>query len=207
MRALLLLAALAALPPPARAQAAAPAPRPAAPPAAVAADDFDLLAPAPAADPAARAHAEELTRKLALRRSLLGKHQLLGFLNLGAVATATVLGQLNYTDKYGGGGDTEKFRLAHRVAAYSAAGLFAATGLLALLAPSPLEKPARLDTATLHKAAMLAATAGMAAQVVLGVLALRSEGNLRQRDLALAHQVTGYATLAATAAGVAVLTF
>ncbi len=76
------------------------------------------------------------------------------------------------------------------------------------------EKPFRLDTATLHKAAMTIAALGYASQIVLGILAARSEGaqaspaaRLRQRDFALAHQIIGYTTFAAAAGGFLVLTF
>ena len=190
---------------------ATPAPAPAPPPAAPvvlelpaplsASDDFDLLAPAPVLDPAQLAQARVLEEKLATRRAMLTAHQIAGFVNLAGVATATVLGQLNYSDKYAGGGDTEKYRTAHKVAAYSSAGIFAATGLLALLAPSPIDQPTRLSTATVHKTCMAVATAGMVAQVVLGVVAASKNGSLSQRDFALAHQVIGYTTAAATAGG------
>ncbi len=97
--------------------------------------------------------------------------------------------------------------LARQIAAYTAAGIFTATALLAVLAPNPLDKSLRLDTATLHKAAMAVATAGLVTQIVLGIVTAHSEGSLSQRDVALAHQIVGYTTLAATAAGFLVLTF
>ena len=85
---------------------------------------------------------------------------------------------------------------------------------MAVLAPNPTEKPLRLDTATLHKVAMSIAALGYASQIVLGILAARSEGaqasaaaRLRQRDFALAHQIVGYGTFAAAASGFLVLTF
>ncbi len=61
---------------------------------------------------------------------------------------------------------------------------------------------------------MSIAALGYASQIVLGILAARSEGaqvgpaaRLRQRDYALAHQIVGYATFAAAAGGFLVLTF
>ena len=164
-------------------------------------DDFDLLAPAPALDPAQLAQAQELEKKLATRRTMLGIHQLAGFANLAGITAAVVLGQLDYADKYGGGGDTGKYHTTHRVAGYGAAGIFAATGLLALLAPSPIDQPVRLSAATVHKTCMAVATAGMVAQVVLGIAAAGKEGQISQRDFALAHQLSGYATAAAVAGG------
>jgi hypothetical protein len=170
-------------------------------------NNFDLLAPEKPPDAAALARQADLSGALSRRRDLLRLHQLGGFATIAALAATVVVGQLNYADKYGGGGDTGRYRTAHQVLAYGTSGIFAATGILALLAPSPFEKPLRLDTATLHKVSMLVATAGMASQIVLGIVTSRSEGKISQRDFALAHQVIGYTTLAATTAGFLVFTF
>lgn len=202
------------VPPPAAGAAAPAAAAPAAgkpaPPAATAAppgDDFDLLPVEPAPDPAQQARAAEIERKSKLRRSLLQLHQLGGFVTLGALGLTVISGQLNYSDKYGGGGDTGRYRELHSISAYGSAAVFAATGLLAVLAPSPGEKPVRLDTATLHKIFVAIATAAMVSEVVLGPLTSGAEGSLRQRDFALAHQIVGYTAFASTAAGFFVLTF
>jgi hypothetical protein len=170
-------------------------------------DDFELLPPEKKVDAATRAREEQIQRELSRRRTLLQLHTGLGFATIASLGATAVLGQLNYNDKYGGGGDTGKYRQAHRISAYSAAGIFAVTGLLAILAPSPFDKPLRLDSATLHKASMAVATAGMAAQIVLGILTSGKEGTLAQRDYALAHQIVGYTTLAATTTGFLVLVF
>jgi hypothetical protein len=170
-------------------------------------DDFELLPPEKPPDAAAVARQAELTHELARRRQMLRLHQLGGFATLATMTATVVIGQLNYNDKYGGGGDTGRYRLTHQVLAYTTAGVFTGTGVLALFAPSPFEKPLRFDTATLHKTAMLVATTGMVAQVVLGILTARHEGSVSQRDFALAHQIVGYTTLAATAAGFGVLFF
>lgn len=170
-------------------------------------DDLDLLPPEKPPDADAVRRQAELTDALAHRRSLLRLHQVGGIALLASMATTVVVGQLNYADKYGGGGDTGKYRTTHKVLAYGTSGIFAATGLLALLAPAPFDKPLRLDTATLHKMSMLVATAGMVSQVALGIITSRREGQVSQRDFALAHQIIGYTTFAATAAGFVVLTF
>ncbi len=169
--------------------------------------DFDLLAPEKPPDEATRERELQLMRQLGRRRTMLQLHQLGGYATMATVTAAVVLGQVNYLDKYGGGGDTGRWMTPHAIAAFTAAGVFTATGLLAILAPSPLEKPLRVDTATLHKIAMAVAAAGMAAQVVLGPITARKEGQLSQRDFALAHQIIGYTTLVATYAGFLVLTF
>ena len=169
--------------------------------------DFDLLAPQKAPDEATRARDVELMHQLSRRRTLLQLHQLGGYATMATLTAAVVLGQVNYLDKYGGGGDTGRWITPHAIAAFTAAGVFTATGLLAILAPSPLEKPLRVDTATLHKVAMAVATAGILAQVVLGPITASKEGQLSQRDFALAHQIIGYTTLVATYTGFLVLTF
>ena len=47
----------------------------------------------------------------------------------------------------------------------------------------------------------------MATQIVLGIVTASKEGQASQRDFALAHQIVGYTTLAATLTGFTVLTF
>lgn len=183
-----------------------PAPQ-SAPTAAAPGDDLDLLPPEKPPDADAVRRQAELTQALARRRSLLNLHQAGGITLLAAMAATVVVGQLNYDDKYGGGGDTGKYRFTHQALGYGTAGIFAATGLLALFAPSPFDKPLRLDTATLHKMSMLVATVGMVSQVALGILTAHREGQISQRDFALAHQIIGYTTFAATATGFVVLTF
>ena len=54
---------------------------------------------------------------------------------------------------------------------------------------------------------MAVATAGIVAQVVLGITARGRAGTERERDLATAHQITGYATLGAMTVGTVVLLF
>jgi hypothetical protein len=181
---------------------AQPAPSPA--PAPAPADDFDLLPKEKVPDAAVQ---QELIHKLELRRKMLQLHQLGGFVTLGLMGTTVVLGQLNYSDKYGGGGDTERFMVWHRWLGISTAVVFAATGALAVFAPSPLEKPVRLDTATVHKIALAIASAGIVAQIILGPVIASKQGQLSQRDFALAHQIVGYTTLVATAAGAVAFTF
>lgn len=179
---------------------------PRAPAAAPSADalDFDLLepaAPAPLPDPA-------LERSIKRRRTLLTLHQVGGIAMAAGLVGTTVVGQLNFHDRYRGGGDSGRWRGLHKGLAYGTAGTFVAVGALGLFAPEPFDKgPLRLDTATLHKLFMGTATAGMVAQVVLGIVAKSQEGKLSQVNLATAHQVTGYATLTAVSLGVLMLTF
>ena len=177
------------------------------PPAKPPANDFELLPKEATPDAATLARQRELERQLAKRRSLLLYHQIGGFLMLGSLTTTAVLGQLDYLDKYGGGGDVGTYRVWHRWVAVATTAIFAGTASLAVFAPAPIEKPARLDTATLHKIAMTVAAAGMATQIVLGIVTASKEGQPAQRDFALAHQIVGYATLGAALTGFTVLLF
>jgi hypothetical protein len=169
--------------------------------------DIELL-PTPAApDPAQAARQEELERELQTRRKMLQLHQLGGMLTLASLGATVIFGELNYIDKYGGGGDTGRWYEWHRWTAFTAAAIFAGTGALALFAPSPLDKPKRLDTVMLHRIAMGVATAGMVTQIVLGFVTASKGGSVSQRDFALAHQIVGFTTFGASAVGFGVLTF
>src|ERR1700693_4771788 len=171
------------------------APKPSRPPR----DDFDLLPKEATPDAKALQRQRELERKLAKRRTMLRFHQIGGFLTVGSLTATAVLGQLDYHDKDCGGGD--------RWVAVASTVIFAGTASLALFAPAPIERQARLDTATLHRIAMTIAAAGMATQIVLGIVTASKEGQSAQRDFALAHQIVGYTTLAASLTGFTVLTF
>jgi hypothetical protein len=179
------------------------APKPSRPPR----DDFDLLPKEATPDAKALQRQRELERKLAKRRTMLRFHQIGGFLTVGSLTATAVLGQLDYHDKYGGGGDVGTYHQWHRWVAVASTVIFAGTASLALFAPAPIERQARLDTATLHRIAMTIAAAGMATQIVLGIVTASKEGQSAQRDFALAHQIVGYTTLAASLTGFTVLTF
>jgi hypothetical protein len=170
-------------------------------------DEIDLL-PRPAApDAETVARQEALQRDLAKRSKMLELHQLGGMLTLATLGATVIFGQLNYIDRYGGGGDTRRWYDWHKFSAFTSAAVFAGTGALALFAPSPLAKPARLDTVMVHRIAMGVATAGMVTQIILGVVTASKGGSSSQRDFAFAHQVVGYTTFGATAVGFGVLTF
>lgn len=188
---------------PARADAPASPPTAPAPPPVP--DDFDLLPPPPPPNPAAVKAQEDLDKTLRLRRRMLVLHQGVGLAALATLGATVVLGQLNYVDKYGGGGDTGRYYNWHVGLVITSSTLFAATGGLGLFAPSPLDKKLQLDTATVHKALMATATAGMSAEIVMGLVTKAQEGHLVQRDWALAHQVVGWTTFGAMALGFGVL--
>ncbi len=142
------------------------------------------------------------------RRSMLKVHQGLGIATVATLAATSVVGQLDFNDRFRGGGDTGQYHTAHKALAYGSAALFTTAGLLAVLAPEPYaKKGGRADTATVHKWAMGVATAGMVAQIALGIAARGKAGTTQERDLAAAHQIIGYTTLGATTVGAAVLFF
>jgi hypothetical protein len=162
--------------------------------------EFDLLGappPQPQVDEGA----------LRLRRTMLTLHQGIGFGLVALQLATTIVGQLNYSDRFANGPSTGKYQLTHAALAYSTLVVFAGDGLLALLAPAPPEKREGLDRVTLHKIAMLTAAAGMVAEGVLGVATTQREGYLNQPSFATAHLVVGYVTLAAVLSGVGVLVF
>lgn len=153
------------------------------------------------ADPAEKARLAAMDKKVRLRRQLLTWHQGIGFATLGLLAATCVLGQLAYNDKYGGGDDTGVYVPYHQSFAGLASLGFATTGILALAAPNPYPKKLKFDTAMVHKISMIAATAGMVAQIILGIVTTVREGNVDQRDLALGHLAAGYATFGFMTAG------
>lgn len=168
--------------------------------------DFDLLEPdelagAAKVDP-------ELQARLDRRRTMLKLHQGLGFALAAGLVTTTVLGQLQFNDSFRGGGDDRNLLGLHRGFAVGTSVVFASVGLLGLLAPKPLEKEEfQWDTITFHKIFMSIATAGMLAQIILGIMATDRYGRLSETDLATAHQVVGFTTLGAVSAGIFTLFF
>jgi len=169
--------------------------------------DFeDLLEPSASAEtPVAVDPA--LERAIERRRTMLTVHQTLGLATAATLAATMVVGQLNFDDRYRGFGDTGRYKPWHTGLVIGSSTLFAGTGLLGLLAPTPFKKDFRWDTITFHKIFMSIATAGMLSQVALGRLTAEREGKLSQVDLARAHQAIGYVTMGAVAAGALMIAF
>jgi hypothetical protein len=163
--------------------------------------DFDLLGKPP---PVAR----QDDASMKLRRRMLSLHQGVG-LGLAALELGTtVVGQLNYSDRFGSNPpSTARYQATHAALAYGTLGVFAVNGIVALLAPRPKERTYAMDRVMVHRIAMGLATAGMIAQGALGVYTHQREGYLDQQRLARAHLAVGYATFAAFGVGVGVLVF
>jgi hypothetical protein len=164
--------------------------------------DFDLLGKAP--PPTVKIDDAAMKQ----RASMLGLHQKVGLGMLGLQLATTVVGQLNYNDKYGSNAPvTGQYELPHAVLAYSTLGVFVVTGAIALLAPANPVKKDSYDRLTLHKAGMALATAGMIAQGALGIYANQQEGRIDQAQIAQTHLIVGYLTLAAVGVAVGALVF
>jgi len=176
--------------------------------------DFDLFNDQPKLDPAAQAvaaaKAAALDRKVQVRRRVLVAHQIIGFTTLALMTATVILGQINYVARYGGfndGQDYDRYQTAHLGLSVTTSALFTTLGVLGLAAPNPYPKPIKLDSALVHKVAMALATAGMVTQLILGPVTAYYEGRVEQRNLALGHVITGYATWGFMAAGVLAYVF
>src|SRR5882724_3564770 len=146
--------------------------------------------------------------RLSLRRGMLVGHQALGFGLLAIDLGATIVGQLNYNDHFVSGAPNGRYQSAHRTLAWATVSTFVATGALAVFAPSPPHRVSPgFDRMALHKWCMASATAGMAAQAVLGMATAGREGRFNQEDLGKVHLVIGYFTFAALAIGFGALVF
>lgn len=157
--------------------------------------DFDLFGDTPA-------HVQEdpsLAERAALRRGMLQAHQIAGLTTLGLMTATVILGQLNFDDLFSdSGAGSGAYSTPHRLAAFGTAGAFAITGGLAFLAPVPYEKEGGFDAGTVHKIAAVGATAGLAGQIALGLVAgdaLRSGQADRLERTADLHRITGFVTL------------
>jgi hypothetical protein len=163
--------------------------------------DFDLLGDAP------KAQIPPEDPSLRTRRTMLTLHQGAGFGLLAMQLATTVVGQLNYNDKFGID-NTGRYTETHRWLAYSNVGAFALTGAIALFAPRAKGgSRSGVDRVTIHRIGMAVATAGMLAQGLLGWQTARREGYLDKQDYGRTHLLVGYGTLAAMGVAVGALVF
>jgi hypothetical protein len=164
--------------------------------------DFDLLGDAP------RTQVPPEDPSLRTRRRMLNLHQGIGFGLIALQLATTVVGQLNYSDKFDPVDNTGRYKTTHQVLAYTNLAAFATTGSLALFAPRAKgAKRSGVDRVTIHRIGMAVATAGMLAQGLLGWQTARREGYLDKEDYGRAHLAVGYGTLAAMGVAVGVLVF
>lgn len=167
--------------------------------------DFNLL---PQKSPEEDAAATAVARKVRTRRAMLQWHQGFGIATAALMTATVVTGQMNYSDRFGGGGGSGQYEIWHDTFEAATVLSFATAGLLAIFAPSPFEhRSSGVDTVTIHKYSMLVATIGMATEVPLGIWTVTREGYTNQGTLALTHLVIGYVTAAAFTAGATALFF
>jgi hypothetical protein len=167
--------------------------------------DFDLL---PSEPPADTRQWLKLESEVHTRRSMLQFHQALGIVTTALMVGTVITGQLDFTDRFGGGTSTGRYSIWHT--SFEAASVVGFTGdaLLALFAPVPYPKHSQgVDTILIHKIAMFTAAAGFAAEIPLGIYTVSQAGHLNQGTFAWTHLVIGYVTAAAFATGVTALLF
>jgi hypothetical protein len=152
-------------------------------------------------------------REVGLRRSLLTAHQFAGFLTLAAMAGTVVTGQLLINSAgeekgahagHGGGEEHDHGLHTAKVAlAWTTVGLYSTTALLSMMSPPPGHRKAGQgwNSISWHKALGVAHFTGMFVTPFLG-LAIEDD-----HDAQIYHQVTGYATMAALAGAMLVVTF
>lgn len=167
--------------------------------------DFNLL---PQEQPTDRRQLLKLESEVRIRRSMLQWHQALGIATTVLMVGTVITGQLDYTDRFGGGTSTGRYDIWHTSFEAGTVVGFTGDALLALFAPVPFPKHRQgVDTVLIHKIAMFTAAAGFGAEIPLGIYTVAQEGHINQGTFALVHLVIGYVTAAAFATGVTALLF
>ena len=137
---------------------------------------------------------ESREKELVLRRALLTAHQVGGFLTLGSMLATAYCGQMIINGESGYAGAKETLVVT------TIAGYFT-TALLSLLSPPPAIRRPGWNSVSSHKALAWVHFTGMIITPVLGGM-LEDDGDVRTL-----HQVSGYATTAAFAGAMFVITF
>jgi hypothetical protein len=154
---------------------------------------------------------ESREREIFLRRNMLTAHQVGGLLTLAAMAATVVTGQLliNSADEaeHAGHAGTEEhdhgLHTAKVALAWSTVGLYATTAALSVFTPPPANRRRTQgwNSISWHKGLAVAHFTGMFITPFFGLMI---DDN---HDAQIFHQVTGYATLAALAGAMLVITF
>ncbi len=145
------------------------------------------------------------TRKseLGLRRTMLTMHQIGGFITVGLMGVTLYYGQQAY-DNYYNYSKFTSYRRTHQSFVTASVISYSATGLLAILSPPPFIRRDEVSTTTIHKTLAWVHFAGMVITPIIG-LSLRHSSN--ELQLLRYHQIAAYATTAALAASLIVITF
>jgi hypothetical protein len=137
---------------------------------------------------------ESREKELVLRRAMLNAHQVGGFLTLGSMVATAYCGQMIINGESGYGG-AKKILVTTTIAGYFT------TALLSLLTPPPAIRRPGWNSVSTHKALAWVHFTGMIITPILGTM-LEDD-----KDVQTLHQVSGYATTAAFAGAMFVITF
>lgn len=137
---------------------------------------------------------ESREKELGLRRGMLTAHQVGGFLTLGSMIATAYAGQMISNGESGYGG-------AKRILVNTTIAGYFTTALLALLTPPPVIRRPGWNSVSTHKALAWVHFTGM---IITPILGRMLDG---EKDVQALHQVSGYATTAAFAGAMLVITF
>jgi hypothetical protein len=142
--------------------------------------------------PEARKH------ELAIRRTMLGMHQIGGFATLASMIATVYFGQ-----KYLDTGERSA-RNMHGTLIPITIGLYSATALLSVLSPPPMIRRDEMSTTWIHKTLAWVHVAGMILTPILGAMINRRGASYYEQ--ARVHQVSAYVTTAVFTASMVVIT-
>jgi hypothetical protein len=137
---------------------------------------------------------ESRERELVLRRAMLNAHQIGGFLTLGSMMATAYCGQMILNGESGYG-------VAKGILVTTTIAGYFTTALLSLLTPPPVIRRPGWNSVSTHKALAWVHFTGMIVTPILGGL-IEDD-----KDVRTLHQVSGYATTAAFAGAMFVITF
>jgi hypothetical protein len=137
---------------------------------------------------------EQREKELGFRRTMLGLHQIGGFVTLAALIGTVALGQMTYNGN-------ESMGDLHGAMAVTAITSYFTTATLAIFTPPPAIRRGEWSTVSTHK---LLATVHFTGMMLTPLLGSMIEDN---RDVRTLHLVSGYTTTATFAAALLVVTF
>ena len=146
-------------------------------------------------------------KEMHLRRTMLTLHQVGGFATLAAMLATVAVGQVIYND-YPGRASSGMNNLKSTLG-WTTVWMYFGTASLSVFTPPPLVRHNEWSTISTHK---LLATIHFTGMIVTPILASyiggeRRPGSTISRNAETAHMISGYATTAAFAAAMMVVTF
>jgi hypothetical protein len=134
--------------------------------------------------------------ELTARRTMLGIHQIGGFVTLGLMMGAAYCGQKMIDGDY-------TYLRTHKALVSATILSYSTTGLLSVLSPPPLIRRSEMSTTTIHKLLAWVHFTGMVVTPILG----KSISHSTNTDIRRVHQISAYVTTAALASSLIVITF